>query len=1018
MSIRLGPFELVAPLGQGGMGVVWQGVHRAQDVQVAVKVITEKIARDEGYLKAFRNEVASVARLDHPGIVWLYDYGQVSRRAARDSYGQLVEGSPYLAMELADAGTLSGSSGSGGYQVDGWPELHDIVVQLLDALAHAHARGVIHRDLKPANVLRCSPTTPGGRARILLTDFGIAHALDATETATHDGVMGTLQYMSPEQIKAEWRDYGPWTDLYALGNLIWKLATGQLPFAGLTHADLLAAQLHREPPPFRARFDVPRELATWLRTLLAKLPRQRFQCAADAAAALRSLAAPASDDARSRPRTTTTIVPAADSDDWLDEPTETHSVDDVGPLGPPRPARPPSDWRGFPNPSIGAAPLGRGHALLGVGRGLFGVRTIPLVGRIAERDRLWRELWAVHDTGESRVAVLRGDAGVGKTRLAGWLAERAHEVGAASVIHGRCSPTQAPELALRDALLRWMHAARLDPQTRRARVETVLAGNGVRSPALVDRVSELCEPVAPIDGESRHEEIVGLLTALGAWRPVLLVVDDAQWGMDAIRLALRILEAQGCRALVVLCVSDELLADRTVEVGLLEEVVADPRVAEIRVGPLEDEQRMALVEGVLGLNPELARRVAGRSRGNPLFAVQLIATLVVHDLLLPGAEGFDIRKPSATAPLEIRRAADFPANLGQLWRERLERLFEDLPDGAQAALERAAALGVEVDRDLWQQVCDDPDGAYAAGDRVLFVPGNAKIRHQIVLRLVAERLAEETQSGWNFAHAPVRDLLERISRDAGRYAEHHLACATGIRRTWDPSTSEAVGLHLLAGGATDQGIGMLLAATRHRALSVGFRAALGLLETVETALIDAGIPKSDPRWAAVWLARSALYTRLADPDEALRWARRAEASARAFGWPDQAGNAAIHAGIALCGADRPDEAVVELARGLAEAGEADPRVSALGRAWLANAYARSGRLGPAAAALAEAEQRLAGEAETGLALAWDEYARASRASGNIVAAREGWTRAAGHWRALGNRIALRVSDAAARIAGG
>src|SRR5688500_12595213 len=104
MTIRLGPFELHAPLGRGGMGVVWRGVHRVQEVPVAVKVITEKIARDEHYLKAFRRETAAVARLDHPGVVWLYDAGQVSRRAARDSYGQLVEGSPYLAMELADRG--------------------------------------------------------------------------------------------------------------------------------------------------------------------------------------------------------------------------------------------------------------------------------------------------------------------------------------------------------------------------------------------------------------------------------------------------------------------------------------------------------------------------------------------------------------------------------------------------------------------------------------------------------------------------------------------------------------------------------------------------------------------------------------------------------------------------------------------------------------------------------------------------------------------------------------------------
>ena len=164
--IPLGPFDLESPLGKGGMGEVWLGIHRKRRVPVAVKVLMSERTRRPEYRFAFRQEVRSVAALDHPGVVRVYDYGEISKAAQEASDGRLLEGSPYLVMEWADQGTLSPLAGKLS-----WPAVQEILFQLLGALAHSHARGMIHRDIKPSNVLRF-----GSNAQSKLSDFGVAFA--------------------------------------------------------------------------------------------------------------------------------------------------------------------------------------------------------------------------------------------------------------------------------------------------------------------------------------------------------------------------------------------------------------------------------------------------------------------------------------------------------------------------------------------------------------------------------------------------------------------------------------------------------------------------------------------------------------------------------------------------------------------------------------------------------------------------------------------------------------------------
>ena len=183
-TIPLGGFDLEEPIGKGGMGEVWRGVHRQSREQVAVKVLTAKGARNDTILQFFRNEVRAVAGLDHPDVVTVLDYGAVPPETDALSWGKVMEGSPWLAMELIKGGTLKDRCG----KVD-WPEARILLLRILDALAHAHARGVIHRDIKPSNVL----IDQDGGSKI--SDFGLAHAVD--REAIHEYCGGSPAYMAP-----------------------------------------------------------------------------------------------------------------------------------------------------------------------------------------------------------------------------------------------------------------------------------------------------------------------------------------------------------------------------------------------------------------------------------------------------------------------------------------------------------------------------------------------------------------------------------------------------------------------------------------------------------------------------------------------------------------------------------------------------------------------------------------------------------------------------------------------------
>jgi len=430
-ELSLGPFRLERRIGAGGMAAVWGGEHVASGVSVAIKVIHPEGGRAALWADQLRNEVRALARLDHPAIVPVLDQGEIPDEVADASDGLLAARTPYFVMVRTNAGTLDDATAPASYG-----ELVSLLARLLDALAHAHARGVIHRDVKPSNVLL--HVGADGRTSALLSDFGIAHALRARDPGAPVHA-GTPAYMAPEQIAGRMRDEGPATDLYALGCMIYGLTTGAPPFSGTT-PQICRAHMLDVPPPLALAWPAPRAFFEWVATLLAKRPAHRFGTAAAARAALLGI-----DPGLA------VIAPAvrapgrrASASESTDRPTVAGSVEAAEavptapfPLGLPGEsiarARRPSlwprgelavDWRSAAQPTLS-------RNVLGAGLGLYGLRTIPLAGRERERDQLWSRLVEVASRERPHVVLLRGSAGLGKTRLAEWMSETALELGAA-----------------------------------------------------------------------------------------------------------------------------------------------------------------------------------------------------------------------------------------------------------------------------------------------------------------------------------------------------------------------------------------------------------------------------------------------------------------------------------------------------------------------------------------------------------------------------------------------------------
>ena len=253
----IGKYVIEKKIGQGGMGIVYRCFDPELKRQAAVKVLPQQYASDPAFLQRFKREVMTLQRLDHPAIVRIFDQGE-------------TDGSYYYAMEYIEGMSLDGLLD----ERQKLPPLEAIAIirGCAQALQYSHAQSIIHRDIKPANIMVMKDHA------IKLMDFGIAKVTDATRMTATQGVLGTVEYMSPEQ--SQGRHVDGRSDLYSLGVVFYQCLTGRLPITGSNPTEvIMKLRTHQVDPPRAWEPELPRSVDDLIMRLLAKEPERRVESA-------------------------------------------------------------------------------------------------------------------------------------------------------------------------------------------------------------------------------------------------------------------------------------------------------------------------------------------------------------------------------------------------------------------------------------------------------------------------------------------------------------------------------------------------------------------------------------------------------------------------------------------------------------------------------------------------------------------------------------------------------------------
>jgi len=826
-----GAYALGPVLGQGGMGVVYEAVHRPTGKTVAIKAVLAKHADRPGLIESIRAEGRAAGGLNHPNILRVFDYGVIPPGQ------ELAAGVPYLVMELAQ-----GRWRPEGGHVD-WARLRRLLIAVLSALAHSHAHGVVHLDVKGGNILL------GLDGRPKLTDFGISKLQSDNVEEMSDVPGGTPSIMAPEQIERKWRDLGPWTDLYSVGCLGWQLATGRAPFShhkGMV--DVLRAHLFEELPAFRTQFQCPDAYLGWLTHLLAKDASARPQSAADALFTLNEMP-----DAVHRSEVA-----------WAPRPSQqtTRILTEADLVAAPAPA--PAAFSPQPRIPVRRPPERPALAIpAGLGMGLMGLRAPPLTGRTDILDVLWGHLASLYTSKESRAVLLKGPTGVGTSRLGQWLCQAALEAGAAQVLRAVHAPVPASTSGMAAAIGRWLVTDHLNPHAARARVHEM---RGRWNPALNDEEVRVLADMGRSDSDlwdgnprQRWAAFARLLTRTADTRPVLLWLDDPQWGPDAVGLANWLLEQTSTPILILATLSTDaspisLAQDR------LGQLASHKQCHEIEVPPLGIVDTRILVSALMGVEDATSVEVAKHAEGQPLTVIAILEDWVSRGLLVPSASGW----VSSTG-----RSIDTSDPLLEVWTRRLQAVCGD-DEAAVMATEMAAMLGAEIDPAEWVEAC-------ACGD--------IDVDRDLLERLHASGIAVASSRGrWTFAHRVIGEALVRQAAARGRLGHHHRACVEMLVHREAPSFEERerLGVHL-SYADPDRGWEVLVQLSNDMARALDAGGLSVVVRHLERIAVD--FEDSDSRCGSLLMAQAILRVGSSDVAGGIELFEAAVSDARRFEWP-------------------------------------------------------------------------------------------------------------------------------------
>jgi serine/threonine protein kinase/tetratricopeptide (TPR) repeat protein len=754
------------------MGAVYRALQTSLDREVALKVLHSDVAFTARARRRFGREARAIARLNHPHIAGVFDFGT-------DNDEQTL----WLAMEMVDGYSMSRMKRD---DID-ILRLMSICDQVLSALSAAHARGIIHRDMKPSNVLITRDDE--GREIIKLVDFGLAATQSGdlnlknapggieneTEGEKKRMILGTPRYMAPEIFKRKPVD--PRVDLYALGVILFEILAGQPPYPGDDPRELMNAHLHTPIPQLRARDEreLPPELERVIYRLLAKDVSERFQSAAEVREALQAVINEFS------------YVPWMVMGPRLDDPSSS---------GHPGNLSTPGFLSGYGGQTIPPTALNGSSSRFGRGAN----QQAPLVGRTDERRAAERQIRRAVQHGKGSVVLLEGAAGVGKSRLIDWLGVRVEESGVMQLVRGVYTKSGGRFSGVRavlDELFDTRDAAYDDvPHIVRARLERWSFTDSeieltvkLMQPGGEEAVFEGGEPSADRQAQRRERvfsTVERVLRRAAQERPLMVVLEDLQYASGPTAAFLEHL-ALGLQLNPIPLII--LGSFRTGEIRGSHEMsqalerlgrFSSEDVTRIQIGRLSDAEIESLIAKLAPVGDAVIEAIEHRSSGNPLHATEILrylqesGKLVYDNGQLRLDDGVDIDD-------------EIPEEIVDLMRYRARQTVDNAenPRAMRAILERCALLGRRFDYRLLRRL-------------VAREPGQRWVEHldPILERLVRDGVLREVgHSGEDileFDHVLLRDvLLQDMSGQRSLKALHKLAAESKIEFYGDRVDSKA-----------------------------------------------------------------------------------------------------------------------------------------------------------------------------------------------------------------------------------
>lgn len=665
-----GRFIILERIGEGGMGAVYRTMQTSLDREVALKVLHANVAVTSRARRRFAREARAIARLNHPHIASVFDFG-------------IDDDILWLAMEMIHGEAMT------RLKRDSLDMMRILALtdQILSALSAAHARSIVHRDLKPSNVLLTRDDE--GRETIKLVDFGLASTqegeldlsnaplgLGDEESEGKQVILGTPRYMAPEIFRRAPLD--PRVDLYALGVMLFEIFSGRPPYPGDDPKEVMRGHVKQPIPQLVARdqSQLPSELERCIYKLLAKNPNERYQSAAEVR------------------ETLSLIINEFSYVPWMamgpqHNPANFHLVGNVSQMG---------FVSNFGGQTVAPASMMLGKSSLGGSAHMLA----PLVGRATERRAIEQRLRLAMLEGLGSLILLDGEAGVGKTRLIEWVKVRVEETGLLYTLQGSHSRTQGGFHGIRAILGKLLGLDDFAPDDAPFVIERRLK-QWQFSEDEIARVVRLLSPnrhdsgadnAASQDQELIFSTLERLFRHAASQRPLLIILEDIHYAGD---LTIGLLEHLSVGFHLSPAPITMIATIRSEEIDQLPRIkdtlerlnrFGSKDIVRIHLRRLSPEEAAQLVTKILPVSDDLAMHIGERAAGNPLHITQVIQYL---------QESNKIQYNSGTWSLAegVQLTREIPDEIADMMRYRASQYIQSSsnPEATRAILNRAALLG-------------------------------------------------------------------------------------------------------------------------------------------------------------------------------------------------------------------------------------------------------------------------------------------------------------------------------------